>query len=65
MSESLVAVWTVVVEENETELTFNELRDPFTGESLDLAFVITPEPATLGLLALGALLCLRQRKNRA
>jgi len=32
-----------------------ELRDPITGESLDMAFVITPEPATLALLALGGL----------
>lgn len=32
---------------------WNELRDPITGESLDLAFVITPEPATMVILALG------------
>lgn len=41
-----------------------ELFDPLsTGEveSLDMAFVITPEPATLGLLAVGGLLMLRRR----
>jgi len=42
---------------------WNELRDPITGKSLDLAFVITPEPATVGLLGLGALSLLRRRKN--
>ena len=38
------------------------LRDPETGESLDLAFVITPEPATLGLLLIGGLALLRRRR---
>lgn len=38
-----------------------ELRDPYTQESLDLAFVITPEPASLGLLVLGALALSRRR----
>ncbi len=38
-----------------------ELRDPLTDESLDLAFVITPEPATMTLLALGGLALLRRR----
>ena len=37
------------------------LEDPFTGQSLDLAFVITPEPATLALLTLGAVAILRRR----
>jgi hypothetical protein len=32
---------------------WQELRDPITQNSLDLAFVITPEPATLCLLAAG------------
>ncbi len=41
---------------------WNELRDPITGESLDLAFVITPEPATLSLLVLGSLVLLRKRR---
>jgi len=41
------------------------LIDPFTGESLDLAFVITPEPATLALLGLGgALVMLRRRQSK-
>ena len=41
---------------------WQELRDPYTNESLDLAFVITPEPATIALLGLGVLL-LRRRKS--
>ena len=40
---------------------WSPLTDPFTGETLDLAFVITPEPATVALLALGGLLMLRRR----
>jgi hypothetical protein len=42
---------------------WQELRDPTPPyESLDMAFVITPEPATICLLGLGTLL-LRRRKN--
>ncbi len=41
---------------------WNELRDPITGESLDLAFVITPEPTTLSLLGIGSLVLLRKRR---
>jgi len=40
-----------------------ELIDPIDGQtSLDLAFVITPEPATLALVALGAVAILRRRR---
>ena len=39
------------------------LTDPFTGETLDLAFVITPEPATMALLGLGALALLKRRQK--
>jgi hypothetical protein len=35
------AVWRILGEE------WNELIDPITSESMDLAFVITPEPATV------------------
>ncbi len=42
---------------------WNELVDPITGESLDMAFVITiPEPATLLLLAVAALAWRRTRR---
>ena len=40
------------------------LVDPLTGESLDLAFVITPEPATVSLLAIGGLTLMRRRRRR-
>ena len=39
-----------------------ELVDPITFESLDLAFVITPEPATMALLLAGSALLLRRRR---
>ncbi len=46
-------------------LPWQEMRYPighlFEGQSIDLAFVITPEPATLALLALGTLAVLRRR----
>lgn len=43
--------------------TWEELRDPITDESLDLAFVIAPEPASVALLALGALALVRRRRR--
>ena len=43
------------------ELRWNEIVDPVTFQSLDLAFVITPEPATLALLALGGSALIRRR----
>ncbi len=39
-----------------------ELRDPITQQSLDLAFVITPEPGTLVLLLVGGALGLLRRR---
>ena len=39
-----------------------ELSDPLTSDPLDLAFVIAPEPTTLGLLMLGPLALLRRRR---
>jgi len=43
---------------------WHELRDPITRESLDMAFVITPEPATLALVGLGAAAVLARRRRR-
>ncbi len=40
---------------------WQELIDPINGESLDMAFVITPEPASLALLALGGIALIRRR----
>jgi hypothetical protein len=40
---------------------YHELIDPITGQSLDLAFVITPEPGSLIALGLGMLALLRRR----
>ncbi|MBI4578500.1 MAG: PEP-CTERM sorting domain-containing protein [Planctomycetes bacterium] len=51
------AVWADYVPGGQTP--WQELRDPITGQSLDLAFVITPEPATVVLL-LGGLALLRR-----
>jgi hypothetical protein len=44
-----------------------ELRDPLTQESLDMAFVIVPEPATIWLLGMGAvgLLVVVRRSRRS
>ena len=40
-----------------------ELRHPLTDESLDMAFVITPEPTTMALLAIGGLATLVRRRR--
>ena len=42
---------------------WEELRDPITQESLDMAFVITPAPGVLSLLALAG--CVGSRRRRA
>jgi len=48
-----------------TNAEWLRLFDPETSDRLDLAFVITPEPATMSLLALGGLgVLLRRRKNQ-
>lgn len=38
------------------------IETPYQGQSIDLAFVITPEPASMALLGLGALALLRRRR---
>jgi hypothetical protein len=48
------AVWRILGE------PWNELVDPITQESMDLAFVITPEPGSLLLVVGGALALLRR-----
>ena len=40
------------------------IEHPETGKSLDLAFVITPEPATLMLITLGGIGLIFRRKKR-
>ncbi|MDY7110334.1 MAG: hypothetical protein SYC29_17020 [Planctomycetota bacterium] len=40
---------------------WGELRDPINGESMDMAFVITPAPGALALLALAGLAPRRRR----
>ena len=44
-------------------VSWKELIDPETGQSLDLAFVITPEPGTLTFLALGGVGVLYRRRR--
>ncbi len=43
---------------------WHELFDPIDGQSLDMAFVITPEPATVVLLGIGAAGVLLRRRRR-
>jgi hypothetical protein len=55
------AVWTDV--DGTAAPFWRELRDPLDGHSLDLAFVITPESASLMLLAAGGLMTLGRRRS--
>ena len=41
---------------------WNPLISPFTGESLDLSFVIVPEPVTMLLLGIGSVALIRRRR---
>ncbi len=54
------AVWYDWTEDNPL-LRWNEIVDPINGQSLDLAFVITPEPASIALLTIGTMALIRRR----
>ena len=54
--------WNLVATNEFSDWTPAELVDPITQVSLDMAFVITPEPATLSWLVLGGLLVTRRRR---
>ncbi len=41
---------------------WHELRDPLTGQSLDMAFVIVPTPASAVLMGMGVLAAYRRRR---
>ncbi|MBE3123195.1 MAG: PEP-CTERM sorting domain-containing protein [Acidobacteria bacterium] len=56
------ATWTDIIAG--ANMDWQELRDPRSGESLDLAFVITPEPATMALMGLGVAGILARRRRR-
>lgn len=57
------SVWAQWTPGNPSPTFWNELIDPDTNESLHQAFVITPEPATLSLLALGGFAMLKRRRR--
>lgn len=53
------AVWRTLAEPE-----WNELLDPIAGTPMDMAFVITPEPATMSLLGIGMIgMLIRKRRN--
>lgn len=52
------AVWT------DDGVNWYPIKHPETQESLDLAFVITPEPGTISLLVLGGIAVLLRRRRK-
>jgi len=62
-NDDAVYWWTFPDQQPPEDPDWREMIDPITRESLDLAFVITPEPSTMGLLALGGLALIRRRRS--
>ena len=61
-NDDAVYWWTIEDQETPEDPDWREMYYP-SGESLNLAFVITPEPATMSMLALGGLALLRRRRK--
>ena len=59
---SSYAIATVTLEAGEDSITLYRIN---TGSTLNAAVLTTPEPATMGLLAVGGLLVLRRRRRAA
>jgi hypothetical protein len=62
-NDDAVYWYTILGQQDPTDPDWREMFEPGTSQSLDMAFVITPEPATMTLLAIGGLAMLRRRRK--